>query len=532
MPRRLAAALLLLSFGVLGWHAPLLARQLPTTVLQLLARANTWTATQTFTDLRLQTLVPATTTLRLYTDGTNLFWNGSALSGGGSVTTPHNLLSTTHPDTLAASPVRGDVVVANATPAWARVAIGAAGTVLRSNGTDPSWSTDGSALTALNATNLASGTVPLARLSGITNAEIDAAAAIAWTKLSKTGSSLADLTTRSAADLSSGTLADARLSSAVSLFGTAVDTGEISGGAVTAAKIADIGCTAGQAMTWQLSGWTCGTFGTGSGSVTSVALSLPAIFTVSGSPVTGSGTLTGTLATQTANTIWAGPTTGAAAAPTFRAQVNDDLPLSGVAAGTYVKVTVNTRGVATAGSTSINLAADVAATVLPLANGGTGLSAAADDTTLVSSGSAWAAVALPNCTTTPLGYTQATNLFSCLTTLSGMTLLSGTTLTGTTVNATTLVVNATANVTGVRTGTATWDPALIAVGAAATTTLTVTGAATGQVCMASLTTLTADTLVISAFPSAADTVRVVLNNNSAAGVDLASGTLRATCISH
>jgi hypothetical protein len=44
----------------------------------------------------------------------------------------------------------------------------------------------------------------------ITNAEISAAAAIAWTKLSKTGSSLADLATRSAADLSSGTLADAR----------------------------------------------------------------------------------------------------------------------------------------------------------------------------------------------------------------------------------------------------------------------------------------------------------------------------------
>lgn len=65
-------------------------------------------------------------------------------------------------------------------------------------------------LTALNASNLASGTVPLGRLSGITNTEIAAAAAIAWTKLSKTGSSLADLTTRSAADLSSGTLPDGR----------------------------------------------------------------------------------------------------------------------------------------------------------------------------------------------------------------------------------------------------------------------------------------------------------------------------------
>jgi hypothetical protein len=65
----------------------------------------------------------------------------------------------------------------------------------------------------------------------------------------------------------------------------------------------------------------------GSGSVQSVALALPSsILTVSGSPVTTTGTLTGTLATQTANTVWAGPTTGAAAPPTFRALVGADLP--------------------------------------------------------------------------------------------------------------------------------------------------------------------------------------------------------------
>lgn len=75
----------------------------------------------------------------------------------------------------------------------------------------------GASLTNLNASNLASGTVPLARLAGITNAEISASAAIAWSKIDKTGSSLADLATRSAADLSSGTLADARLSSNVPL---------------------------------------------------------------------------------------------------------------------------------------------------------------------------------------------------------------------------------------------------------------------------------------------------------------------------
>ena len=66
---------------------------------------------------------------------------------------------------------------------------------------------------------------------------------------------------------------------------------------------------------------------TGSGgTVTSVALALPSIFTVSGSPVTGTGTLTGTFNTQTANYVFAGPTTGAAATPTFRALVSADIP--------------------------------------------------------------------------------------------------------------------------------------------------------------------------------------------------------------
>lgn len=63
----------------------------------------------------------------------------------------------------------------------------------------------------------------------------------------------------------------------------------------------------------------------GLGTVTSVGLSLPSIFTVSGSPVTTSGTLTGTLASQTANYFFAAPN-GSAGAPTFRAIVAADVP--------------------------------------------------------------------------------------------------------------------------------------------------------------------------------------------------------------
>lgn len=57
----------------------------------------------------------------------------------------------------------------------------------------------------------------------------------------------------------------------------------------------------------------------GTGTVTSVAQTVPAEFSIGGSPVTTSGTLAITKATQTANLVWAGPASGAAAQPTFRA---------------------------------------------------------------------------------------------------------------------------------------------------------------------------------------------------------------------
>jgi hypothetical protein len=97
--------------------------------------------------------------------------------------------------------------------------------------------------------------------------------------------------------------------------------------------------------------------GGGSGTVTSVALALPGIFSVSGSPVTTSGTLTGTLATQSANWVFAGPSSGGAATPTFRALATADFPASGVAAASYTctNLTVDSTGritSATSGSCS------------------------------------------------------------------------------------------------------------------------------------------------------------------------------------
>ncbi len=94
---------------------------------------------------------------------------------------------------------------------------------------------------------------------------------------------------------------------------------------------------------------TSGGGGGGSGTVTSVALSLPSIFSISGSPVTTSGTLTATLNSETANTVFAAPN-GSAGTPTFRILNVNDLPASGVSAATYgdathvAQVTVNAKG--------------------------------------------------------------------------------------------------------------------------------------------------------------------------------------------
>lgn len=62
------------------------------------------------------------------------------------------------------------------------------------------------------------------------------------------------------------------------------------------------------------------------GTVTSVAVAAPSEFSVSGSPVTTNGTITISKANQSANVVYAGPGSGSATAPTFRALVAADLP--------------------------------------------------------------------------------------------------------------------------------------------------------------------------------------------------------------
>lgn len=75
-------------------------------------------------------------------------------------------------------------------------------------------------------------------------------------------------------------------------------------------------------------GVNCASGGGGSGTVTSVSLSLPnLVFSVSGSPVTNNGTLTGTFLNQGPNTFLGSPVGGLVGQPLFRNISGTDLPL-------------------------------------------------------------------------------------------------------------------------------------------------------------------------------------------------------------
>jgi hypothetical protein len=343
--------------GLLALNAaPRLVAQdtLSNQVLRLLTRNSPWTGTQTFSDLRVaNAAIPSITTYRIYADTAgNLYFNGGLIAGSGGGVTPHNILSTTHADTTADTVVRGDVITGQgASPTWKRLARGTTKYVLTNDGTDVTWGTDASALTsipaanitgtlgaisgvnltALNATQLTSGTVPLARLVGITNTEIAAGAAIVRSKLSLAAG--ITLTTDVA-----GVLPFAN--GGTNLSTAADDTVMVSSGSAWVAKAVPNCTTTTSALgyTTATNTFSCIAVAVGTGTVTSAGLAMPAIFSVASSPITTSGTITVSLATEAANLVWAGPTSGSAAAPTFRALVSADIPLT-LASGTITSST-------------------------------------------------------------------------------------------------------------------------------------------------------------------------------------------------
>lgn len=120
------------------------------------------------------------------------------------------------------------------------------------------------------------------------------------------------------------------------------------------------------------------------GTVTSVALSVPTGLSVSGSPIAGSGTLAVTWANQSAAQVLAGPASGGAAAPTFRALAASDLPVAPVittiswASTISVDLTGAPRGAifrcTLAGNTTVNITGgtDGQMAVIELKQDGTG----------------------------------------------------------------------------------------------------------------------------------------------------------------
>ncbi|MFN3652363.1 MAG: hypothetical protein ACK47B_22535 [Armatimonadota bacterium] len=72
----------------------------------------------------------------------------------------------------------------------------------------------------------------------------------------------------------------------------------------------------------------------------------------------------------------------------------------------------------------------------------------------------------------------------------------------------------------------TWDPPSLADGAVAATVVSVPGAVPGSIAGAGLSSLGGADVLLSAHVSAADQVRVVLQNRTGSALDLGSGTLR------
>ena len=102
------------------------------------------------------------------------------------------------------------------------------------------------------------------------------------------------------------------------------------------------------------------------GSVTSVGVNVPSFLTRTGSPITSSGTIEIALASQSANLIFASPSSGGAAVPTFRSLVSNDLPTIPL---NKLATTTASRVVVTDGSGNIGVSANITTTELDFLDG-------------------------------------------------------------------------------------------------------------------------------------------------------------------
>lgn len=238
---------------------------------------------------------------QVYSAGTGLTLTGTTFS----LTSP---VVTTLGGTGLTSYTAGDLPYYATGTALSKLGIGTATYLLTSSGTAPQWSdptgvTVGNATNAVNATNATNAT----SATTATNVAGGAANKIVYNTAASTTSFI-----------DAPTVSDRFLK------------------------------WTGSAFTWDVAG---------SGTVTSVGLSLPSEFTISNSPVTTSGTLTGSWANQAANYVLAGPATGSATTPTFRALVNADVP-SALTGKTYNDISLtalSTGWKASGGNTAVEV---------------------------------------------------------------------------------------------------------------------------------------------------------------------------------
>ena len=105
--------------------------------------------------------------------------------------------------------------------------------------------------------------------------------------------------------------------------------GVATAGALNAGDICVVsGSTSGVSGSWIYDGttWVVLPSGGGGGTVSSVAVTVPPWLSVTGSPVTTTGTIAIASAAEAAHAVLAGPASGYNAVPTFRALVKDDIP--------------------------------------------------------------------------------------------------------------------------------------------------------------------------------------------------------------
>lgn len=276
----------------------------------------------------------------------------TTFSGGSTGLTPS--VATYGPITLAgtlvagnggtgyASYTTGDILYASGATALSKLGIGTSTHILTSSGSAPQW-TDPATIsvnTAANVSGGAAGSIVYNSASGVTTFLALGTSGYVLTA----GASAPEYVAQSTLSVGSSTNVSGGAANQI-----VYNTGSGATSFIAAPTISNT------YLEWSGSAfqWSSNPLGT----VTSVGLSLPSEFTVTNSPVTTSGTLTGAWALQSANYIFAGPTTGAAATPAFRALVDADIP-SALTGKTYNGITLTalaTGWKASGGTTAVEV---------------------------------------------------------------------------------------------------------------------------------------------------------------------------------